>query len=64
MKTALVLVASVVASLSAHLALLNEHAPKQHEGAVATSTGRVQEAVVVGKRLAKFKKPSLVTIAR
>ncbi len=64
MKTALVLVASVVASITLHVALLSEPAPKRPEVAAAATTSRVQEAVVTGKRLAKFKKPSLVTVAR
>ena len=64
MKTALILVASIVASFTLHAALIGKPESSPSRALVAsTSTRPVQEAVATGKRLAKFKKP-LVTAGR
>lgn len=63
MKTAFVLLAAVAASSALHFAVLS--APRAAEpNTISLTPARVQEAVVHGSRLAKFKKPSLVTVAR
>lgn len=64
MKTTLILVVSIVASVALHLTLITEPAPASPAPQLTVSTRPVQEAVVTGKRLDKFKKKVLVTAAR
>lgn len=63
MKTALILTASIVASIALHVSLITQPEAPSTSAVVSTSSGPVQEVVVTGKRLAKFKKP-LVTAVR